>query len=99
MVTFVACGYRDTSWRRYRWTVSKLTRASLTLSPREVVGLPLTLEDTDADGRLTRPEFVEVMKSSVTSPENFESAVLVIAAMPYRPLSDAGVSQRVPGGP
>lgn len=42
-------------------------------------GLLLTLGDTDVDGRLTRPKFVEVMKSSITSPENFESAVLAIA--------------------
>jgi Ca2+-binding EF-hand superfamily protein len=42
-------------------------------------GLLLTHGDTDTDGRLTRPEFVEVMKSNVTSPENFESAVLAIA--------------------
>lgn len=42
-------------------------------------GLLLASGDTDADGRLARPEFVEVMKSNVTSPGNFESAVLAIA--------------------
>jgi len=40
---------------------------------------PPTDGDTDADGRLTQSEFVKVMKSNVTSPENFESAVLAIA--------------------
>jgi Ca2+-binding EF-hand superfamily protein len=35
--------------------------------------------DTDADGRLAQPEFIRVMKSAVTSPENFEGAVLAIA--------------------
>ncbi|MBV9142661.1 MAG: EF-hand domain-containing protein [Pseudonocardiales bacterium] len=33
---------------------------------------------TDADGRLTQSEFVKIMKSHVTSPDNFESAVLAI---------------------
>lgn len=42
-------------------------------------GLLLASGDTDADGRLARPEFIEVMKSSVTSPGNFEGAVLAIA--------------------
>ncbi|MBV8541665.1 MAG: EF-hand domain-containing protein [Pseudonocardiales bacterium] len=42
-------------------------------------GLLLAAGDTDADGRLARPEFIEAMKSSVTSPGNFESAVLAIA--------------------
>ncbi|MGH3937642.1 MAG: EF-hand domain-containing protein [Pseudonocardiaceae bacterium] len=41
--------------------------------------LLLASGDTDTDTRLTRPEFVEVMKSSVTSPGNFERAVLAIA--------------------
>ncbi|HSV67879.1 MAG TPA: EF-hand domain-containing protein [Mycobacteriales bacterium] len=35
--------------------------------------------DVDADGRLTRQEFLNLMKSSVTAPGNFESAVLAIA--------------------
>jgi Ca2+-binding EF-hand superfamily protein len=41
--------------------------------------LLVTHGDTDADGRLTQPEFVRVMKSHIISPENFESAVLAIA--------------------
>ncbi|RDI65835.1 EF-hand domain-containing protein [Nocardia pseudobrasiliensis] len=35
--------------------------------------------DSDGDGRLDRQEFIEVMESSVTAPENFEDAVLTIA--------------------
>ena len=41
--------------------------------------LLLATGDTDEDGRLARPEFIEAMKSSVTSPGNFERAVLAIA--------------------
>ena len=37
------------------------------------------LGDADADGRVTRPEFLDLMESSVTNPDNFESAVLAIA--------------------
>jgi len=42
-------------------------------------GLLLAAGDTRGDGRLGREEFLEVMKSSVTAPENFEEAVLTIA--------------------
>jgi Ca2+-binding EF-hand superfamily protein len=35
--------------------------------------------DTDADGRIGRDEFITVMKTSVTAPANFETAVLAIA--------------------
>jgi Ca2+-binding EF-hand superfamily protein len=35
--------------------------------------------DTTEDKRLEREEFIEVMKSSVTAPENFEDAVITIA--------------------
>ncbi|MGH3607698.1 MAG: EF-hand domain-containing protein, partial [Pseudonocardiaceae bacterium] len=35
--------------------------------------------DTSGDDRLEREEFIDVMKSSVTAPENFEDAVLTIA--------------------
>lgn len=42
-------------------------------------GLLLAEGDTAGDGRLGRDEFVNVMKSSVTAPENFEDAVIKIA--------------------
>lgn len=42
-------------------------------------GLLIASGDIDADERLTREEFVEIMKSTVTSPENFESVVMAIA--------------------
>ena len=42
-------------------------------------GLLLAAGDTSKDGRLEREEFIDVMKSSVTTPENFEDAVLTIA--------------------
>lgn len=42
-------------------------------------GLLLAAGDVSGDGRLAREEFVDVMKSSVTAPENFEEAVLAIA--------------------
>ncbi|MEU7141376.1 EF-hand domain-containing protein [Nocardia sp. NPDC046473] len=35
--------------------------------------------DSDGDGKLDRQEFSTVMQSSVTTPENFETAVLAIA--------------------
>ncbi|MFI6044042.1 EF-hand domain-containing protein [Nocardia sp. NPDC051321] len=35
--------------------------------------------DSDGDGKLDRQEFIDVMESSVTAPENFETAVLSIA--------------------
>ncbi|MGH3772715.1 MAG: EF-hand domain-containing protein [Pseudonocardiaceae bacterium] len=35
--------------------------------------------DSDTDGRIGREEFIGVMKSSVTAPENFEDAVIRIA--------------------
>ncbi|MFD6160045.1 EF-hand domain-containing protein [Nocardia sp. NPDC060256] len=35
--------------------------------------------DSDGDGKLDRQEFITVMQSSVTTPENFETAVLAIA--------------------
>jgi Ca2+-binding EF-hand superfamily protein len=41
-------------------------------------GLLLTFGDTDADGRLTQSEFVKLMKSNITSQENFESVILAI---------------------
>lgn len=42
-------------------------------------GLLLAGGDTTGDGRLGREEFIDVMKSSVTAPENFEDAVITIA--------------------
>jgi Ca2+-binding EF-hand superfamily protein len=42
-------------------------------------GLLLAGGDTGGDGRLGREEFIDVMQSSVTAPENFEEAVLTIA--------------------
>jgi Ca2+-binding EF-hand superfamily protein len=42
-------------------------------------GLLINSGNIDADGRLTRDEFIEFMKSTVTSPENFESVVMAIA--------------------
>ncbi|MFI5780652.1 EF-hand domain-containing protein [Nocardia sp. NPDC051570] len=42
-------------------------------------GLLLAAGDADGDGRLERDEFIQVMHSSVTAPENFEGAVLTIA--------------------
>ena len=42
-------------------------------------GLLFAAGDTSGDGRLEREEFIDVMKSSVTAPENFEDAVLTIA--------------------
>ena len=41
--------------------------------------LLLATGDTDGDGRLEREEFIDVMKCSVTAPENFEEAVITIA--------------------
>lgn len=35
--------------------------------------------DADADGRIARAEFIDLMKSSVTAPGNFEEAVIRIA--------------------
>jgi Ca2+-binding EF-hand superfamily protein len=35
--------------------------------------------DTDADERIGRDEFIRIMKSSVTAPENFEEVVIRIA--------------------
>lgn len=35
--------------------------------------------DADADGRIGREEFINIMKSSVTAPENFEGVVIRIA--------------------
>lgn len=40
--------------------------------------LMLAAGDTSKDGRLGREEFLNVMKSSVTAPENFEKAVLAV---------------------
>ena len=54
-------------------------RASAAGGVRERWGLLLAAGDADGDGRLEREEFVDVMKSSVTAPENFEEAVLKIA--------------------
>ena len=42
-------------------------------------GILLAEGDTTEDGRLEREEFIKVMKSSVTAPENFEDAVIRIA--------------------
>ncbi|WP_069164707.1 EF-hand domain-containing protein [Nocardia altamirensis] len=42
-------------------------------------GLLVQEGDADGDGRLNRDEFIHVMQSSVTAPENFEGAVLTIA--------------------
>jgi Ca2+-binding EF-hand superfamily protein len=42
-------------------------------------GLLLAEGDTTEDKRLEREEFIEVMKSNVTAPENFEDAVITIA--------------------
>jgi len=42
-------------------------------------GLLLAGGDTTEDGKLGREEFIDVMKSSVTAPENFEDAVIAIA--------------------
>jgi Ca2+-binding EF-hand superfamily protein len=42
-------------------------------------GLLLAEGDTTGDGRLGREEFIEVMKSSVTAPKNFEDTVIKIA--------------------
>jgi Ca2+-binding EF-hand superfamily protein len=41
--------------------------------------LLLATGDTSEDGMLGREEFIDVMKSSVTAPENFEDAVIAIA--------------------
>src|SRR5262245_11904586 len=35
--------------------------------------------DADTDGRIGREEFINIMKSSVTAPENFEDVVIRIA--------------------
>ena len=40
--------------------------------------LLLAAGDASGDGRLGREEFIDVMKSSVTAPENFEDAVMAI---------------------
>jgi Ca2+-binding EF-hand superfamily protein len=42
-------------------------------------GLLLAEGDITEDGKLGREEFIDVMKSSVTAPENFEDAVIAIA--------------------
>ncbi|WP_201440413.1 EF-hand domain-containing protein [Saccharothrix sp. 6-C] len=41
--------------------------------------LLLRHSDTDGDGRVSRDEFIAVMKTDVTAPEHFESAVMAIA--------------------
>lgn len=41
--------------------------------------LLLASGDADADGRIGREEFIRIMKSSVTAPENFEEVVIRIA--------------------
>jgi Ca2+-binding EF-hand superfamily protein len=46
--------------------------------------------DTDTDGQLTRQEFLALMKSSITAPDNFESAVLAIADALMRALDTDG---------
>ncbi|TQM79336.1 Ca2+-binding EF-hand superfamily protein [Saccharothrix saharensis] len=46
--------------------------------------------DTDSDGRITREEFIDLMKSSVTAPGNFEAAVIRIADAFMRVVDTSG---------
>src|SRR5262245_61272622 len=46
--------------------------------------------DTSGDARLDREEFIDVMKSSVTAPENFEGTVLTIVDAFMRVVDTSG---------